>query len=93
YFEKPQFENGTKKILTAIANTNALTILGGGHTSMAAKKYGLTDKLSHISTGGGAFILFMTGTPLPGIDALFESAKKYRDINTQEKIIVSEGKL
>ncbi|NOR85221.1 phosphoglycerate kinase [archaeon] len=98
YFEKPPFDKGTKKILTAIANTKTLSVIGGGHTAMAAKSLGIIDDLSHISTGGGAFILFMTGTPLPGIVALIESKKKYsKDYqyknNINDLLIIPEEKL
>ncbi len=79
HYEKKPFDIGTKRILEAIANSDAFSVLGGGHTSMAAKEYGILDKVNHISTGGGAFILFMTGEPLPGVVALMESAKKHKE--------------
>jgi len=78
-YEKKPFDEGTRKILEAIANSGAFSVLGGGHTSMAAKEYGIAGKIDHISTGGGAFILFMTGEPLPGVVALIESAKKHKE--------------
>ena len=54
YFEKEQFSNGTKGILEGVANSMATTIVSGGHLTSALKKYGLADKINHISTAGGA---------------------------------------
>lgn len=71
-FEMPQFCEGTKAIAEAIANSHAYSIAGGGDTLSAIDKFKLSDKLSYISTGGGAFLEFLEGKPLPGIAILEE---------------------
>ena len=57
-FEFDQFGNGTRAIAKAIADSNAFSIAGGGDTLAAIDKYGISDKVSYISTGGGAFLEF-----------------------------------
>lgn len=69
-YENPQFNKGTKSILTAIANSNAFSLAGGGNTIAAIQEYGLTEKISYISTAGGALIEFLMGKKLPGVVAL-----------------------
>ncbi len=78
YFEKEQFSFGTKSILEGVTNSMATTIVSGGHLTSALKKYGLADKINHISTAGGALVLYLTGEKLPMIQSLEESAKKHR---------------
>jgi phosphoglycerate kinase len=78
FFEKENFSYGTKGLLTAVANSMATTIVSGGHLTSALKKYGLAEKIDHISTAGGALVLYLTGQKLPMIKALEESAIKYR---------------
>jgi phosphoglycerate kinase len=60
-FEFDQFGNGTRAIAKAIADSNAFSIAGGGDTLAAIDKYGISDKVSYISTGGGAFLEFLEG--------------------------------
>ncbi|KXB04860.1 phosphoglycerate kinase [candidate division MSBL1 archaeon SCGC-AAA382A13] len=74
-FEKSAFAKGTNKILRAIANSNAFTTIGGGHLVAAAKDQDITEKISHVSTGGGACLNFLSGEKLPVIEMLKESAK------------------
>ena len=75
-FEFDQFGAGTKKIAEAIANTKAFTLAGGGDTIAAIQKYGIYDKVSYISTAGGAFLEFLEGKKLPAVAMLEERAKR-----------------
>ncbi len=74
-FEFSQFEAGTKAIAEAIASSDAFSIAGGGDTLAAIDKYGVADKISYISTGGGAFLEFLEGKTLPAVEILEERAK------------------
>jgi phosphoglycerate kinase len=74
-FEFDQFGSGTKTIAMAIANTNAFTLAGGGDTIAAIQKYGIYDKISYISTAGGAFLEFLEGKKLPAVEILEERAR------------------
>ncbi len=74
-FEFDQFEAGTKGIAEAIANSDAFSIAGGGDTLAAVDKYGIADKVSYISTGGGAFLEFLEGKTLPAV-AVLEQKKQ-----------------
>ncbi len=76
YFEKEIFAKGTMKVLKATADCKGITVVGGGHMGAMAKKMHLDDKITHISTGGGATINFLTGKKLELISALEESAKR-----------------
>jgi len=71
-FEFDQFGAGTKTIAMAIADSAAFSIAGGGDTLAAVAKYGIADRVSYISTGGGAFLEFLEGRPLPAV-AILES--------------------
>jgi phosphoglycerate kinase len=73
-FEFDQFGEGTKAIAMAIANTKAFTLAGGGDTIAAIQKYDIYDKLSYISTAGGAFLEYLEGKRLPAIDMLEQRA-------------------
>lgn len=75
-FEFDQFGAGTRKIAEAIANTKAFTLAGGGDTIAAIQKYNIYDKVSYISTAGGAFLEFLEGKKLPAVDILEQRAKK-----------------
>jgi phosphoglycerate kinase len=74
-FEFDQFGEGTKKIAMAIAETKAFTLAGGGDTIAAIQKYDIYDKVSYISTAGGAFLEFLEGKKLPAVDILEQRAK------------------
>lgn len=74
-FEFDQFGEGTKKIAEAIARTKAFTLAGGGDTIAAIQKYDIYDKVSYISTAGGAFLEFLEGKPLPAVEILEARAR------------------
>lgn len=69
-FEFDQFGKGTERIAQAIANSKAFSIAGGGDTLAAVDKYNIADKVSYISTGGGAFLEFLEGKKLPAVEML-----------------------
>lgn len=73
-FEFDQFAAGTEAIAHAIANSQAFSIAGGGDTLAAIDKYGVADKISYISTGGGAFLEFLEGKTLPAVEILQQRA-------------------
>ena len=69
-FEKPQFSRGTVAIAEAVANARATSIIGGGDSIAAVQMAGVADRITHISTGGGASLEFLAGCKLPGVEAL-----------------------
>ena len=71
-FEIEEFSRGTTKIAEAVADSNALSIIGGGDSVAAVTKAGVSDRISHISTGGGASLEYIANETLPGIEALSE---------------------
>jgi len=73
-FEMDAFSRGTMAMVNFVANSHALTIVGGGDTDVAVHKAGETDRITYISTGGGAFLTLLEGNPLPAVAALEEDA-------------------
>lgn len=73
-FEFDQFGEGTKTLALAIANSKAFSIAGGGDTLAAIAKYGITEQIGYISTGGGAFLEFLEGKTLPAVEILTQRA-------------------
>lgn len=75
-FEIEPFAHGTERLARAIAESSAFSLAGGGDTLAAIAKYGISDKISYISTGGGAFLEFLEGRKLPAVAILEERARK-----------------
>jgi len=75
-FEKDEFSKGTEGVFRAITTSEAFSVIGGGHSSAAANKFGVYDKISYVSTGGGALERLMLGKEMPVVEALKASAKR-----------------
>jgi phosphoglycerate kinase len=73
-FEMPPFDKGTVELAKVIADSGAVSIVGGGDSEKAIKSAGVSDKITHVSTGGGASLEFLGGTELPGVAALTEKS-------------------
>ena len=71
-FEFDRFANGTREVAKAISESNAISIIGGGDSAAAVELLGFADKVSHISTGGGASLEYLEGKVLPGVDCLMD---------------------
>jgi phosphoglycerate kinase len=77
-FETPPFDKGTVALAKAVAASGAVSVVGGGDSEKAIKSAGVSDKISHISTGGGASLEFLAGIDLPGVAALEITANKHK---------------
>ncbi|UCC59007.1 MAG: phosphoglycerate kinase [Candidatus Bathyarchaeum sp.] len=75
-FENPEFKAGSQMVLEAVAASEGFSLVGGGHTVAAVEKLGLADKMSYVSTAGGALIEFLMGKQLPGVVALEKAAAR-----------------
>jgi phosphoglycerate kinase len=78
-FEEDGFETGTRTVLESMADSSAFTVIGGGHLSGYAGILGISDRLSHVSTAGGAMLSLLAGQELPAIEALVEAAKRHKN--------------
>jgi phosphoglycerate kinase len=76
-YENPLFRKGTQEIFKAITQSNAFSIAGGGHTVAAIEQMNLREKISHISTGGGALEKFIMGEKLPVVEALKTAKQRH----------------
>jgi phosphoglycerate kinase len=75
-FEHEQFAGGTRAIAHAVASSSAFSIAGGGETVAALGKFGVTSKISYVSTAGGAFLEFLEGKTLPAVEILEQRAAR-----------------
>jgi phosphoglycerate kinase len=75
-FENPEFKKGSEIVLNAVAASEGFSLVGGGHTVAAVEKLGLAEKMSYVSTAGGALIEFLMGKQLPGVVALEKAAAR-----------------
>jgi len=79
YYESPQFAAGTKEVAKHIGSCAAFRVVGGGDTVAVIQEYGLEKNFDHVSTGGGATLDFLANKPMPGLDALIASQKKFNN--------------
>ena len=85
YFELQKFQKGTKELAKTIAKTKSFSICGGGETAEAIKYLKLNQQFTHISTGGGASLEFLSGKILPGIKALETNYQQFKLKHSKKK--------
>jgi phosphoglycerate kinase len=85
-FERDDFAYGTRALLESAASSLSTTIVSGGHMTTALKRFGLYDKIDHISTAGGALVLYLAGKKLPMIEALEMSYQRRLTLNAKAKL-------
>jgi len=78
YIEDPRFRKGSEELLLQLVGTSAKTLLGGGHLRAISERLQIADKIGYFSTGGGAFITFLSGEKLPALEVLIASAQKFK---------------
>lgn len=83
-FEQPPFDAGTLAIARAVAALSATTVVGGGETAAAVRQAGVADRIWHVSTGGGAALQYLSGRPLPGLDALDDAPEETAAVGPAE---------
>ncbi len=76
-FENEEFALGTRELFGAVAQSDAFSVVGGGHTIAAVEQFGIADRIDHVSTGGGALLNMLAGKELPLVEALRRSKKKF----------------
>ena len=90
-FEIPQFAEGTRSMARTLANLKAITVIGGGSTAEAVVEMGLKDRMTYISTGGGASIEMLQGNVLPGVAALQDSSEEVKNNWLTKNLAMPEG--
>jgi phosphoglycerate kinase len=75
-YEKEAMAKGTREVFEEISRSGAFTLAGGGHTISALEEFGLSERISYVSTAGGALIEFLMGKKLPGVAALESAAER-----------------
>jgi phosphoglycerate kinase len=78
YIEDPRFTKGSEELLLSLVKAKAKTLLGGGHLRAISERLNVADKIGYFSTGGGAFITFLSGEKLPALEVLITSALKFK---------------
>jgi phosphoglycerate kinase len=75
-FEDAPYSEGTRRIAEAMANAKGVTVVGGGETAEAVEEFGVDAKMKHVSTGGGAFLEYVEGTPFAALAAVEDAGKR-----------------